>query len=91
MITAKFFFLQIITNVFVQLVILLYLLDNNAETSWMILMGQGMGMLIEAWKVTKAVDIQVVQSSPGSMLPYRLRFQGAYLTIYGNHCSNNKS
>ena len=43
--------IQIITNVFVQLVILLYLIDNNTDTSWMILMGSGMGLLIEAWKV----------------------------------------
>jgi hypothetical protein len=47
----NFFTVQIITNVFVQLVILLYLIDNNTDTSWMILMGSGMGVLIEAWKV----------------------------------------
>jgi hypothetical protein len=47
----SFFTMQIITNVFVQLVILLYLIDNNTDTSWMILMGSGMGLLIEAWKV----------------------------------------
>lgn len=47
----SFFTVQIITNVFVQLVILLYLIDNNTDTSWMILMGSGMGVLIEAWKV----------------------------------------
>lgn len=46
--------IQIITNVFVQLVILLYLIDNNTDTSWMILMGSGMGVLIEAWKVRLA-------------------------------------
>ena len=46
--------LQIVTNVFVQLVILLYLIDNNTDTSWMILMGSGMGLLIEAWKVRLA-------------------------------------
>jgi len=62
----------IITNVLVQLVIRLYLLDNNTDTSWMILMGQGMGILIEAWKVTKAVDIRIVPGGPGSRLPYRL-------------------
>jgi hypothetical protein len=45
------FTIQIVTNVFVQLVILLYLIDNNTDTSWMILMGSGMGVLIEAWKV----------------------------------------
>ena len=29
---------QIVTNVIVQTVILLYLLDNNTDTSWMILL-----------------------------------------------------
>jgi len=62
----------IITNVVVQLIILLYLIDNNDNTSWMILFGQGMGMVIEAWKITKAVDISVVPSAPGSTLPYRV-------------------
>ncbi|KAF9057869.1 cleft lip and palate transmembrane 1 [Panaeolus papilionaceus] len=62
----------IVTNVFVQLVILLYLIDNNENTSWMILMGSGMGVLIEAWKITKAVNINVVASPPGSSLPYKL-------------------
>jgi hypothetical protein len=50
----RFFTVQIITNVFVQLVILLYLIDNNTDTSWMILMGSGMGLLVEAWKVRLA-------------------------------------
>ncbi|KIM31321.1 hypothetical protein M408DRAFT_320336 [Serendipita vermifera MAFF 305830] len=62
----------IITNVVVQLVILLYLLDNNADTSWMIVFGQGMGMVIEAWKVTKAVDIKVIPAPAGSLIPYKL-------------------
>jgi hypothetical protein len=43
--------LKIVTNVFVQVVVLLYLLDNNENTSWMILLGSGMGVLVEAWKV----------------------------------------
>ncbi|CAE6527598.1 unnamed protein product [Rhizoctonia solani] len=62
----------IITNVVVQLIILLYLIDNNAETSYMILMGQGAGIVIEAWKITKAVDISIVKAGPESMLPYKL-------------------
>ncbi|CAE6462956.1 unnamed protein product [Rhizoctonia solani] len=62
----------IVTNVVVQLIILLYLIDNNAETSYMILMGQGTGIVIEAWKITKAVDISVVRAGPESMLPYKL-------------------
>lgn len=72
--------LQIITNVVVQFIILLYLLDNNADTSWMIVFGQGMGMVIEAWKVTKAVDIKFVQSPPGSRLPYKLDIKGLRFT-----------
>ncbi|PPR02648.1 hypothetical protein CVT24_002131 [Panaeolus cyanescens] len=63
---------SIVTNVFVQLVILLYLIDNNENTSWMILMGSGMGVLIEAWKITKAVNIKVISSPPGSLLPFKV-------------------
>ncbi|EAU84419.2 cleft lip and palate associated transmembrane protein [Coprinopsis cinerea okayama7 len=62
----------IITNVFVQIVVLLYLIDNNENTSWMILMGSGVGVVIEAWKITKAVDISVVPAGPGALFPYRL-------------------
>ncbi|KAK4701167.1 hypothetical protein P7C70_g5067, partial [Phenoliferia sp. Uapishka_3] len=61
----------ILTNCFVQLIILLYLLDNNENTSWMILGGQGVGLVIEAWKITKAVDIKVVPSE-GTLIPYKL-------------------
>ncbi|KAG6841830.1 hypothetical protein C0991_006237 [Blastosporella zonata] len=63
---------SIVTNVFVQVVVLLYLIDNNENTSWMILFGSGTGVLIEAWKVTKAVDISVVPAPPGSLIPYKL-------------------
>jgi hypothetical protein len=62
----------IITNVVVQIIILLYLIDNNDNTSWMILMGSGVGVVIEAWKITKAVDIKLIPSPPGSLLPYKL-------------------
>jgi len=48
----------IIANVFMQLIIFLYLLDNSETTSWMILFGQGMGIVLEAWKVTKSVDVR---------------------------------
>ncbi|KIJ56616.1 hypothetical protein M422DRAFT_62579 [Sphaerobolus stellatus SS14] len=69
----------IITNVFVQLVILLYLLDNNADTSWMIVLGQGMGMVIEAWKVTKAIDFKFLPAPPGSWFPYRVEFHDKHV------------
>lgn len=42
----------------------------------MILFGQGMGILIEAWKVTKAVDINLVRAPAGSKLPYTITIKG---------------
>jgi len=69
----------IVTNVFVQLVILLYLLDNNENTSYIILFGQGIGMVIEAWKITKAVDIKVVNTPPGSVLPYKIEIKDKHV------------
>ncbi|KZV76118.1 cleft lip and palate associated transmembrane protein [Peniophora sp. CONT] len=53
----------IVINVITQIIVLLYLVDNNEETSWMILMSSGMGVLIEAWKITKAVDVAIVPAS----------------------------
>ena len=53
----------IIVNVVTQIIILLYLIDNNEETSWMILFTSGIGIVIEAWKITKAVDVAIVPSS----------------------------
>ena len=70
------FLFQIITNVVVQTIIMLYLLDNNTDTSWMILFGQGMGIVIEAWKITKALDIQLVRAPAGSTLPYTIAIKG---------------
>ena len=70
----------ILTNVFMQSVIFLYLMDNNENTSWMILFGQGMGIAIEAWKITKTVDVRIRQPSPESYagklgLPYTVVFE----------------
>ncbi|KAI0722227.1 cleft lip and palate transmembrane 1 [Cerioporus squamosus] len=67
---------SIVTNVVVQIIILLYLIDNNEQTSWMILMGSGIGVVIEAWKITKAVDISLAPSSAGSLLPYKIDIKG---------------
>lgn len=50
----------ILANVAMQTVIFLYLVDNSDGTSWMILFGQGMGILLEAWKITKTVDVRFV-------------------------------
>ena len=54
---------SILGNVFMQTVIFLYLLDNNENTSWMIMMSQGMGILLEFWKITKTVDVRLRPSS----------------------------
>lgn len=69
----------ILANVFMQSVIFLYLIDNNENTSWMILFGQGMGIAIEAWKVTKSVNVRVRPSSPGSYLPYTVVFEDKHV------------
>jgi hypothetical protein len=65
----------ILANVVMQLIIFLYLLDNNENTSWMILFGQGMGIAIEAWKITKTVNVRVRQTPQGSLLPYTVVFE----------------
>ncbi|KAK4694233.1 hypothetical protein P7C71_g3314, partial [Lecanoromycetidae sp. Uapishka_2] len=65
----------ILANVFMQTVIFLYLMDNSEGTSWMILLGQGMGILLEAWKITKTVDVRVRPAEEGSFLPYKITFE----------------
>jgi hypothetical protein len=69
----------IAANVFMQLIIFLYLIDNNENTSYMILFGQGMGIAIEAWKITKAVNVRVRQTPPGSLLPYTVAFEDKHV------------
>lgn len=58
----------LIVNIFFQIVIFLYLLDNNQETSWMVLISQGFGLVIELWKVFKALKYELIWT-PGSLLP----------------------
>jgi hypothetical protein len=68
----------ILANVFMQSVIFLYLLDNNENTSWMILGGQGFGILLEAWKITKTVNVVLRPPGPDSslsFLPYVIIFE----------------
>jgi len=48
----------IFLNTFCQLIIFLYLFDN--ETSWMILLSCGIGLVIEFWKIQKAVNIKII-------------------------------
>ena len=68
-------FRTILANVVMQAIIFLYLVDNSDGTSWMILASQGMGIVLEAWKVTKTVDVRVRPAPPGAWLPYTVRFE----------------
>ncbi|CAG8974847.1 hypothetical protein HYALB_00000462 [Hymenoscyphus albidus] len=70
---------SILGNVFMQAVIFLYLLDNNENTSWMILFSQGMGIALEFWKITTVVDVRIRDSAPGSFLPYRIAFEDKHV------------
>ncbi|OJJ43823.1 hypothetical protein ASPZODRAFT_135848 [Penicilliopsis zonata CBS 506.65] len=68
----------ILANVFMQAVIFLYLVDNSDNTSWMILASQGFGIVLEAWKVTKTVDVRLRPPPANSMLsflPYVIVFE----------------
>ncbi|KIW51674.1 hypothetical protein PV05_10373 [Exophiala xenobiotica] len=68
----------ILANVFMQTVIFLYLVDNSEGTSWMILAGQGFGILLEAWKITKMVNVRLREPGPDSsfkFLPYVVVFE----------------
>jgi len=58
-------------NTISSVISFLYLLDN--DTSWMILASAGVGAVIDAWKITRAVNVSV-----------RLRFS-AHLTTRANH------
>ncbi|KAJ5109873.1 hypothetical protein N7532_002518 [Penicillium argentinense] len=68
----------ILANVFMQAVIFLYLMDNSDNTSWMILASQGFGIVLEAWKITKTVDVRLRPPSPTSFfsfLPFVIVFE----------------
>ena len=47
----------ILVNVVIQAIIFLYLLDN--DTSMLILVSSGVGLLIEIWKIQKALIVKV--------------------------------
>ncbi|KAJ3012930.1 hypothetical protein HKX48_006006 [Thoreauomyces humboldtii] len=55
-------FRAIVANVGFQGIIFLYLCDN--DTSWMILISSGIGLLIEVWKIQKTVIIKQKSQFP---------------------------
>ncbi|KAL8473882.1 hypothetical protein ACS0TY_030660 [Phlomoides rotata] len=62
---------SVVVNFFCQLIVFLYLLDN--ETSWMILASSGIGCCIEFWKIGKAMHIEIDRSGTIPMLRFRDR------------------
>ncbi|KAK9728595.1 hypothetical protein K7432_000944 [Basidiobolus ranarum] len=65
---------SIVLNFVFQIIIFLYLLDNQENTSWMILFSSGIGLLIEAWKIKKAVNVTVAPVE-GGWLPWKISFE----------------
>ncbi|KAL3818770.1 hypothetical protein ACJIZ3_004675 [Penstemon smallii] len=62
---------SVVVNFFCQLIVFLYLLDN--DTSWMILASSGVGCCIEFWKIGKAMHIEIDRSGRIPMLRFRNR------------------
>ena len=60
-------FKAMLLNLFFQTVIFLYLADN--DTSWMILISNGVGLAIEVWKLQKAIKSITFNRKPGATLP----------------------
>lgn len=54
---------SLVVNLFFQVVIALYLLEN--ETSWMILASTFVGLAIEVWKLKKAVTVSLTWTEGG--------------------------
>jgi len=69
---------SILGNVFMQAVIFLYLLDNNDNTSWMIIFSSGMGIALEFWKITTVVNVRL-RPAPNSIIPYRIAFEDKHV------------
>ncbi|RKP21703.1 CLPTM1-domain-containing protein [Rozella allomycis CSF55] len=51
----------VMINIFSQLIILLYLIEN--ETSWMVIFSMLGGLVIEIWKLRKAVNVTIFRFS----------------------------
>lgn len=70
---------SILANAFMQAIILLYLVDNSENTSWIIFGSQAMGIVIELWKITTVVDVQLGAPPEGwSWLPFWVVFKDKY-------------
>jgi hypothetical protein len=66
---------SVLLNAFSQLVIFLYLLDN--DTSMVVLFSAGAGTAIEFWKITKAFDVELRPF--GSFPPVKIKDRASYV------------
>lgn len=60
----------IVANVVMQTIIFLYLMDNNDNTSYLVLITQGSGIAVEAWKITKILDFKLEPNT--GLIPYKV-------------------
>jgi len=63
---------SIFTSIITQSIIFLYLVDN--DTSWLILLSSGLGLIIEVWKVKKAMDVAFLPNFPFVKLNYKASY-----------------
>lgn len=42
-------------------------------------MSSGMGLLIEAWKISKAVSVNVVPAQAGALIPYKIEIKDKHV------------
>ncbi|KAJ1475679.1 cleft lip and palate transmembrane protein 1-domain-containing protein [Baffinella frigidus] len=68
---------SIFTSIITQAIVFLYLLDN--DTSWVILFSSGIGLMIECWKVNKAMDIEILPAFPFVRLKHKQSYKSETL------------
>ena len=68
---------SIFTSAITQSIIFLYLVDN--DTSWVILLSSGVGLLIEFWKIKKAMDVIRIDTFPYMQLNYKQTYKSETL------------
>eukprot|EP00004_Rigifila_ramosa_P016486 TRINITY_DN3919_c0_g1_i1.p1 TRINITY_DN3919_c0_g1~~TRINITY_DN3919_c0_g1_i1.p1 ORF type:complete len:355 (+),score=80.97 TRINITY_DN3919_c0_g1_i1:864-1928(+) len=65
----------IFLNTICQLIIFLYLCDQ--DTSWVILISSGVGLCIEAWKITRAVNVRREEVFPYVSVSHKTEYKSA--------------
>lgn len=50
----------------------------TSDLGWMILFTQGMGIVLEFWKITTVVNVRI-RDAPNSIIPYRIAFEDKHV------------